>query len=125
MAPRKKILVVDDDKTLQMILKTAFKKAGYQVIPALDAMQGLMMARQVKPDLVVLDMMMPAGGGQSVYERLQMMAGSFEVPVLIYSAMPPQEIAKFIPEGPQIKVLNKSATIAEVLAAAEALLAGA
>lgn len=125
MAPRKKILVVDDDKTLQMILKAAFEKAGYQVIPALDAMQGLMMAKQVKPDLVVLDMMMPAGGGQSVYERLQMMTGSFQVPVLVYSAMPPEEIAKIISEGPQTKVLNKSAAIAEVLAAVEALLGGA
>lgn len=125
MAPRKKILVVDDDKTLQMILKAAFEKAGYQVIPALDAMQGLMMAKQVKPDLIVLDMMMPAGGGQSVYERLQMMAGSFEVPVLVYSAMPPQEVAKYISEGPQTRVLNKSAPVAEVVAAAEKLLGGA
>lgn len=125
MAPRKKILVVDDDKTLQMILKTAFEKAGYQVIPALDAMQGLMMAKQVKPDLIVLDMLMPAGGGQSVYERLQMMAGSFEVPVLVYSSLPSEEIAKIISEGPQTRVLNKSASVAEVLAAAETLLAGA
>jgi len=125
MAPRKKILVVDDDKTLQMILKAAFEKAGHQVIPALDAMQGLMTAKQVKPDLIVLDMLMPAGGGQSVYERLQMMTGSFQVPVLIYSSLPPEEIAKFISESPQTRVLNKSAPVAEVLAAAESLLGGA
>lgn len=125
MAPRKKILIVDDDKTLQMILKAAFEKAGHQAIPALDAMQGLMMAKQVKPDLIVLDMLMPAGGGQSVYERLQMMTGSFQVPVLIYSSLPPEEIAKTISESPQTRVLNKSATVAEVVAAAEALLGGA
>lgn len=121
---RKKILVIEDDKTVHILLKMVFEKAGYQVFAALDAMQGLMMARQVKPDLIVLDIMMPAGGGVSVYENLQRMSGSFQVPFLIYSSMDRSDILKKIKEGPSVLILSKSAKIEQLLEAAARLLAG-
>lgn len=121
MPPRKKILVIDDDRTVHSILKLALEKAGYQVFAALDAMQGMMMAKQVRPDLIVLDMMMPAGGGFAVYERLQMMSGSFQVPFLIYSSMPGSEIMAKIQEGPSVKILSKTAKLEEIVAAANEL----
>lgn len=121
MPPRKKVLVIDDDRTVHAILKLALEKAGYQVFAALDAMQGMMTAKQLRPDLIVLDMMMPAGGGFAVYERLQMMAGSFQVPFLIYSSMPGSEIMKKIQEGPSVKILSKTAKIEEIVAAANEL----
>ena len=122
--PRKKILIVDDDKTVHALLKLVFEKAGYQVFAALDAMQGLMMARQIKPDLLVLDIMMPAGGGFAVYDRLQMMAGSFQIPFLIYSSVPYSEIAGKIHEGPSVAILSKKATTEQLLEAATRLIAG-
>ncbi|MDD2805677.1 MAG: response regulator [Elusimicrobiales bacterium] len=121
MPPRKKVLVIDDDKTIHAILKMAFEKAGYQVFAALDAMQGMMMAKQVRPELIVLDIMMPAGGGFAVYDRLQMMSGSFQVPFLIYSSVPGSEIMAKIQEGPTVKILSKTAKLEEVIAAANEL----
>ena len=121
MPPRKKVLVIDDDKTVHSILKLALEKAGYQVFGALDAMQGMMMAKQLRPELIVLDMMMPAGGGFAVFERLQMMSGTFQVPFLIYSSMPGSEIMKKIQEGPTVKILSKTARTEEVVAAANEL----
>ena len=121
MPPRKKILVIDDDKTTHSILKLALEKAGYQVFAALDAMQGMMSAKQLKPDLIVLDILMPAGGGFAVYERLQMMSGSFQVPFIIYSSLPGSEILAKIQEGPTVKVLNKGGRVEELLAAAAEL----
>lgn len=117
----KKVLIIDDDKVIHSILKQAFTKAGYQVVPALDSMQGMMMAKQVKPDLIVLDIMMPAGGGFVVYERLQMMTGSFQVPFLIYSSMDRDQILEKIPEGPLVAVLSKTATMESILEAAARL----
>lgn len=122
--PRKKILIVDDDKTVHALLKLIFEKAGYQVFPALDAMQGMMMAKQIRPDLIVLDIMMPAGGGFSVYERLQMMSGSFQVPFLIYSSMPYGEISAKIPESPSVAILSKTANQEQLLEAAARLTSG-
>lgn len=122
MPPKKKILVIDDDKLVHVILKAALEKGGYQVFAALDAMQGLMSAKQLRPDLIILDMLMPAGGGESVYERLQMMSASFQVPILVYSSMDPAEIAAKITESDSVKVLAKGGPPAAVLEAAKALL---
>ncbi len=118
----KKVLIIDDDKIIHSILRLAFTKAGYQVFPALDAMQGMMMAKQIKPDLIVLDIMMPAGGGFAVYDRLQMMSGSFQVPFLIFSSVNRDEILKKIPEGPQVIVLAKTASMESVIESAGRLL---
>ncbi|HOW89169.1 MAG TPA: response regulator [Elusimicrobiales bacterium] len=123
MSGAKKVLVVDDDRTIHILLKAALEKAGYQVFPALDAVQGVMMAKQLRPDLVILDIMMPAGGGFVVYDRLQMMVGSFQVPFIIYSSAERSEILKKIPEGPQVVVLSKTASLPELLSAAARLTA--
>ncbi len=118
---RKKVLIIDDDKTVHAILKLALEKADFQVFAALDAMQGMMMTRQMRPDLIILDIMMPAGGGFAVYDRLQMMSGSFQVPFLIYSSMPREEIHKHIKESAQTEILNKTAPLDSLVAAARRL----
>jgi CheY-like chemotaxis protein len=118
---RKKILVIDDDKALHAALKLIFEKAGYQVFAALDAMQGLMMAKQVKPDLIVLDIMMPAGGGFSVYDSLQQMMSFFQTPFLIYSAADRSVISGRIKESNSVIILSKSAKMEQILEAAAQL----
>ena len=114
---KKKILHVEDDKSVSLLVRAVLERAGYQVFSALDAMQGLMMVRQVQPDLVVLDVMMPAGGGASVHQRIRQMSGTFGLPILIYSGTDPAEIAKSIPADPLTLVLQKPAPPAEILAA--------
>lgn len=120
--PGKKILLVEDDRAIQVLIKTILEKAGYQVYAAFDAMQGLMAARQQAPDLIILDMMMPAGGGASVFERVRNLASTSATPILIYSALDAADIAKKVPADPLIRVLRKPAPPAAVLAAARELL---
>lgn len=118
----KKILLVEDDRTVQLLLKTVLEKAGYQVLSALDGMQGIMMARQQTPDLIILDLMMPAGGGASVLDRVRTLATTMSTPVLVYSAMPDAERDQKVQTGPITKVLKKPAPPAEILAAVQSLL---
>jgi CheY-like chemotaxis protein len=106
-------------------VKAILDKAGYQVFSAFDAMQGVMMARQVQPDLVILDVMMPAGGGVSVYERIRALSSTFSTPVLVYSASPKEEVAQKIPEGPLTVILQKPAAPSLILETVEKLLASA
>ncbi len=120
-AEKKKILHIEDDKNISLLVKSVLDRAGYQVFSAFDAMQGLMMVRQIQPDLVVLDVMIPAGGGGSVHERIRAMSGSFSLPILIYSAADPAEIAKKIPADPLTSVLQKPAPPAEIVAAVQKL----
>ncbi len=118
---KKKVLIVDDDKTVHSILKLVLEKAGFQVFAALDSMQGIMLTKQLKPDLVILDIMMPAGGGFVVYERLQMMSGTFQVPFLIYSTMDRAQVLKKIPESAQVKVFSKTTPLERIVEAAKEL----
>ncbi len=58
-----KILIIDDDKALVTLLSHELREAGYQVVAALDPVQGMMSAKREAPELVLLDVVMPAGGG--------------------------------------------------------------
>lgn len=121
----KKILVIDDDKAIHAALRAILTGAGHQVISALDAMQGVMMTRQMRPDLVVLDINMPAGGGHSVYERLRALSGTFQIPVLIYTAVPLDEVRAKIPDAPDVAFLAKPQTPQALKEAIERLLPAA
>jgi len=56
---KKKILVVEDSNDFRFILETSFSKAGFDVYCAADGLEGLNSAREKKPDLIFLDILMP------------------------------------------------------------------
>lgn len=66
-----KILAVDDDLVILDLYKEIFTKAGFETHTAEDATIAVGKFQQVKPDLVILDVDMPAGGGQKVFDRLR------------------------------------------------------
>jgi DNA-binding response OmpR family regulator len=67
----KKILIVEDDKNIAKALAIRLKSAGYEVTVAPDAMLGVSSAVETQPDLVLLDISMPAGTGFTVADRIQ------------------------------------------------------
>ena len=71
MAETKTILVVDDDYELSDGLRTVLERQGYRVIQARDGQQGKQAIYQQRPDLVILDMMMPRMGGYPVLEHFR------------------------------------------------------
>lgn len=71
MADSKTILVVDDDMELSDGLRVVLEKQGYRVIQARDGHQGKQRIYEQRPDLVILDMMMPRMGGYPVLEHFK------------------------------------------------------
>jgi DNA-binding response OmpR family regulator len=71
MAERKTILIVDDDAELSDGLSAVLERQGYRVIQARDGQQGKQQIYQQRPDLVILDMMMPKMGGYPVLEHFR------------------------------------------------------
>lgn len=67
----KKILLVEDEKVLMEMYKSKLEQAGFKVVLALDAEGGFEMAKKEKPDLVVLDILLPKGNGLSFLEKLR------------------------------------------------------
>jgi CheY-like chemotaxis protein len=116
------ILVVDDEKMVHTVLKTNLGKHGFRVHSAFDSVQAPMLARQVKPDLIVLDIKMPGGGGYEAFKRLQMMTPTATIPILVFTSAPAAEVTARIPESPSVAHLAKPAEPEAVLAAIRRLL---
>ena len=122
--PTKSILIIDDERDIHRVLKALLEGAGYTVASALDSMQAHMAARQVKPDLIILDIQMPGGGGIKVYDTLRINNNFMMTPILIYTAVALAELEKKIPVHPNTMLLAKPAQPQEILQAVEKLLSG-
>lgn len=68
----RKILIVEDNRGIQMSLRDEFESDGYQVFIAENGGDGLTMAREQKPDLIILDIMLPVMDGYEVCKKLRM-----------------------------------------------------
>ena len=88
-----RILVVDDEEDLGRILKFALMAAGHEVLLALDGAEGLRMAREEAPDLILLDLMLPKIDGYKVCRMLKFDERYKHIPIVILSART-QEIDK-------------------------------
>lgn len=94
------ILVVDDQSDNVQVVGQLLEAAGYRVVPALSGQQALARAQAHKPDLVLLDMLMPKMSGAQVCRRLREMPGLGEVPVIFLTAASDREfLAQAFAEG--------------------------
>lgn len=82
----KRVLIIDDDKVMVTLMTTLLRKEGFQVSAAFDGMSGFMTAQKQRPDLILLDMQMPAGGGEAVWKRLASSAHTSAIPVVYVTA---------------------------------------
>jgi len=77
------ILVVEDDPVLGVMYKTKLEAEGYTIVSAVNGVDGLNNAKQVKPDLILLDIMLPQLDGFSVLEELKEDAKTKKIPVIL------------------------------------------
>jgi DNA-binding response OmpR family regulator len=84
--PRQRILIVDDEMDLLTVLKFGLEAEGYEVVTASDGEQGLAAARQLIPDLMVLDLMLPRMDGYKVCRALKFDERYKRIPIFILSA---------------------------------------
>jgi len=84
---RPRVLVVDDEMHLRLYIKAVFETAGYETAMAKDGDEGFRKAREWRPDLVSLDLMMPGEGGIRLYQRLKGDPELAATKVLVVSAV--------------------------------------
>ena len=113
----KKVLIVEDDLLTARKLSCEIKEAGYAVTVAADSAQGVRFAHSDKPDLIVLDLMLPAGGGLWVLERLKMSANTRLIPVIVLTGLEDCEYKKKVLEFGIEHYFDKPHKIGELLAA--------
>jgi len=83
----KKVLVVDDELDMRIFITTLLETSGYKPFSAEDGFQGLEIARQKKPALIILDVMMPKESGINMYRELKNDPELKDIPVIIVSAL--------------------------------------
>jgi DNA-binding response OmpR family regulator len=91
MGEKKKILIVDDERDIVKALMIRLQANGYEVVTAFDGAQGVFMAHKEKPDLIILDIRMPAGDGFSVAERLKNSMHTFSIPIIFLTGSPERD----------------------------------
>jgi len=86
MASQARILIVDDDRVLVKATKAVLESKNYQVMAAFDGDEGLQKAQAEKPDLIILDIIMPTKDGFTVCEQLKGDPQLSNIPVIILTS---------------------------------------
>ena len=86
MPKQKKILVVDDERHIVRLVQVNLERQGYQVVSAFDGREALKKVESERPDLIVLDVMMPHMDGFEVLKRLKSEDKTKDIPVVMLTA---------------------------------------
>jgi two-component system response regulator VicR len=84
--PNVKILCIEDEPQMIDLIRLILETQGYKVIGAGGGQEGLAAMRLEKPDLILLDLMMPEMDGGDVYQRIRREAGWSDIPVIVVTA---------------------------------------
>jgi len=100
MDETKKVLIIDDNAVARDSLESAFKKAEFDVVSAGDGEEGLKLALETKPDVILLDLIMPKMGGLELLSKIKQDNWGKTVRVVILTNREDNEtIAKAVQEG--------------------------
>ncbi|MEW6619034.1 MAG: response regulator [bacterium] len=83
---KKKVLVIDDEPFLVKALKIRLEMSGYEVITAYDGLDGLNKAIEERPDLILLDVMLPKKNGYQICQRLKSDEQYKHIPIVMLTA---------------------------------------
>ena len=86
----KKVLIVDDDVDVRKFVSKLVERAGYEHIEAKNGIEGMDKVREDKPDLIILDVLMPKQSGIRMYRELKTDEPLKDIPVIMLSAIAPK-----------------------------------
>ena len=93
------VLLIDDSKFLRRANELSLMKAGHQIVTASDGEEGLRLAREKKPDVIVLDMMLPKLAGADLLQLLKVDPHTAKIPVIVLSSLPQKNEPKLMAAG--------------------------
>ncbi len=84
---KKKVLVVDDEIDMRIYISTVLKSSGFEPVTTREGSEAIRKAKEDRPDLIVLDVMMPGEGGAETYRELKQDSDLCDIPVILMSAV--------------------------------------
>ncbi|MBI2902137.1 MAG: response regulator [Candidatus Methylomirabilis oxyfera] len=103
----RRILVVDDDRDVVVFLSRLLQRAGYTVVTAGDPSQAVAQTHQEKPDLILTDVTMPAGGGFTVLDHLKTSTTTGPIPIIVLTGNDDAEVEARALAAGAVHVLRK------------------
>jgi DNA-binding response OmpR family regulator len=116
---KKKILIIEDDYDLSALIMRHLRSADFDVLNVGDVIQGVQFARKEIPDLIVLDLMIPGGGGLKVLERLNQIPETQSIPIVVLTGVRDEETKKKVLEAGAVEYLEKPYNAQELLRSIE------
>ncbi len=110
----KTILIIDDEQDIRAYLSALLADEGYETLVAEDGFEGFELARQHKPDLISLDLMMPNKSGTDFYRRLSRDKDIGDTPVIVVSGVAGRDLAVKQPAASFDKPINAGAFLRAV-----------
>lgn len=123
MGRQAKILIVDDDPDLRVALKLRLRANHYDTVNAVDGYSAVTQAHKEKPDLIILDLGLPAGDGFVVLDRLHRNPQLCEIPIIVLTARDPESTQRKALEMGACAFFQKPADNAALLGVIRARLA--
>jgi len=93
---KKTVLIVEDELDMRIFISTLLETSGYQPVMTKDGKEGMLKAKDVGPDLIILDVMMPEEGGVQMYRQLKTHDTLCNVPVIMLSAVAKKTFAHYL-----------------------------
>ena len=116
----RKILVIDDEPDFCFFVKENLELTGnYTVITAFTGEEGIASALKERPDLILLDLLMPKVDGAKVYRELDAHEATTSIPVIMLTAIDPESAREQVPGLPKEAFLTKPVLLAVLKAAIE------
>jgi CheY-like chemotaxis protein len=98
-----RVLVIDDEPDVRWLIRLSLERAGHEVIDAEDGLRGVALAQKQRPEIIVLDLMMPVMDGYAVLAELAKDQRTASVPVVVLSARAiPDEAERAVGAGARI-----------------------
>lgn len=113
----RKVLVVEDEQLLLQALSDGLQKAGFHVVTAVNGKLGLAEAQKERPDIIILDIMMPVMDGIAMLQELRLAPWGKDTPVIILSnATGMDKVSAALQSGVTEYVVKSEASIADITA---------
>lgn len=119
----KMILIIEDDPATARLVDYTLRHHGYQVIIATNGLEGIRKASSEKPDLIILDVMLPGMDGFEICHRLRASAATVKIPIIFFSAKTQESDRTTGLKMGADDYLTKPAEPAEIIARVDKLLA--
>jgi len=97
---KKKILIIEDEEDVAKLLVARLKTTDYESAVACDGYQGVEFAHKENPDLIIMDLMLPAGDGLTVLKNIRLSGHTREIPIVVLTGIKDEKYKKkVIDEG--------------------------